>query len=1489
MCVSPRLCLSTIEPLEARIAPALLVYGANLLGGSDNPSTGEASIGSTDVTLVKVLSGKAVVWYDGNDITGISFGPGASLDITGDIDGDIVGNLTADGLLSDSDGLASTGEDGGELLANNLAGLTIRSLGTQEGNVGNVLTGGTISNVKISGRVAGIYAGDGVFRMESEIGTTGTVTLDVKIDVNPVQPGVLTTFTLAKTDASFTAGAGVANVAIGTAKSLQLFAGNGDPTGTGSAAAAGKAGGSVSNVKIDTAFIEAGGGATSYSIIAGDGGAGSTGGAGGSVRHVIEAQSAVQAEVTAGDGGAGLTGRGGAGGSATQLDLQGDNTSYSVTAGNGGTGAPGGAGGSIQSSNFAGKNPSTAIVITGDFDGDDVDDVIVIDSGTGKFVLSINSGDGSTFTPQNQHIAPEAQLVASLGATPIDAAASDLDGDGDLDLVVAYANSSSLGLYFNDAKFDDGTGVFYGPGDVLNGTTFDLGITPERIAVGKFADTATPDVAVFSTFGGNSSVSVFVGAVDGMGAFSLSRLPGQTLLDGVPTDLVVTDEPVGADRIYIAMGASLATLAPGNPGPAGPFRVIEHDIIIDGGVVSLDLDFENDRLVVLSGGGAAPQSLYAITIKSVAVLETESITPLTLEKPGQVLDARFIYDADHERFDDVVVLQTLANARGTVLQRYTSGITTDELGKEVQTYSPADALETSTVLKTLAIVNQELTTTFDSRNEHLTQGFALIGTATTRFSFAPASFASIETTELPFAPKTVNLLAGNGGNGLDLGTKIGAGGDGGAIRTVNLQSGTGLLAAGDGGDSMKGAAGAGGSVSNAATFVSASGQLITPVFKVDKGISIFGGDGGSATGVAVRTAHGGAGGAVTNLSIDSISGQIVLTGGDGGVGSSGKGGAGGKIASMEIEADDSDLLATAGSGGASGSGAFAGGKGGEIAKVTFLLNRPIEFEKAAGHPGIVSFKAGDGGSSVGGAGGAGGGASGLTLTVDGAPVAGNDTTITISITGGNGANGTIGGAGGGIKTVRTESIHDDLTDSGTPILSRVVLKMTGGNGGNGSAGNGGDGGAIALSGKSNLNGITFYDDDSDVFDPMSPDFDPTPYPLAIYGGDAGAGSVRGGTGGSISGVVAQNSLFDVLSQSPSFITGTHLQAALLKAGAGGNGGSGDGGKGGDVTKARIGVEGGPLYIYAGNAGAGGTTGGAAAAKAKGGNGGSVSKSLLGSVGTGAFVALYVEGGDAGPGVAAGGLGGGLTSLEINAPAREAFRSAELIAGHGGNASAANGVGGKGGSIASITQSKDLNASLDLLLAGNGGNAPAKGGDGGDVRGIRVAGYIGKPSATTIVLPGAAADPLDPLPPSIDEKLGVFERILIDTDNDPMTPPDVSAIFVQGLFSGRGGTGTTAGINGAVADVTARGIAAIAAAPSAITSTGTPILFAAASSVTKVTARIIGYDIGVVGAFDSTGVPGPGNSPTVSQPIDGFILAQALVKVTGNLAAFTNPV
>ena len=65
--------------------------------------------------------------------------------------------------MSDSDGNPANGLDGDMLLANNITGITTHPLEGELGSIGNIITGGSVSNVNVSGNLEGIFAGNGAF------------------------------------------------------------------------------------------------------------------------------------------------------------------------------------------------------------------------------------------------------------------------------------------------------------------------------------------------------------------------------------------------------------------------------------------------------------------------------------------------------------------------------------------------------------------------------------------------------------------------------------------------------------------------------------------------------------------------------------------------------------------------------------------------------------------------------------------------------------------------------------------------------------------------------------------------------------------------------------------------------------------------------------------------------------------------------------------------------------------------------------------------------------------------------------------------------------------------------------------------------------------------------------------------------------------------------------------------------------------------------
>ncbi|MGA3171924.1 MAG: hypothetical protein ABSE62_13035, partial [Chthoniobacteraceae bacterium] len=188
----------------------------------------------------------------------------------------------------------------------------------------------------------------------------------------------------------------------------------------------------------------------------------------------------------------------------------------------------------------------------------------------------------------------------------------------------------------------------------------------------------------------------------------------------------------------------------------------------------------------------------------------------------------------------------------------------------------------------------------------------------------------------------------------------------------------------------------------------------------------------------------------------------------------------------------------------------------------------------------------------------------------------------------------------------------------------------------------------------------------------------------------------------------------------------------------------------------------------------------------------------------------------------------------------------ILAGNGGNATGPTAVGGIGGSIKGITESKDVNSTINILQAGNGGNAVKTGGAGGSVSAVNTAGLIGQ-----------ASDDWG-------NKFGVFQ-----TDLPP--DPNFTTLFPygsvpQGVFSGRGGTGATAGVNGSVTNITAADIDAIGAA---MNSSG---LFAPAAKVSNINAGFIAYDQNGNGLYDNQSGTNL-NPPNLDVPIDGFIFSE----------------
>lgn len=1261
-----------LETLEPRIAPALLVHGANLLGGGED-STGETSLDGDSFTVVRVSGGQALVWFDAStqSITGVSLGHLSSVEIFGDVKGDIVTNLAANGRLSDSDNDPSNGEDGNILLANTITSLTIQKTQFEEGNVGNIIAGGGISRVSVGGSVSGIYAGNGVFDADSNAATGGVVAVTVGIPVDPSGTGP-DGFVFQSLAAQATSGAAISNVTVGTGVNLQIIAGDG--------LTAGGAGGGISNVTISGATVS-GVSTVSYLIKAGDGADGLSGGHGGSIAGVTESASTQTAIYRAGDGGQAVgvgALNGGNGGSISRVNAQSDQTNYEVTAGSGGDGpGAGGLGGGILQSTFVGRDPKTGVLVAGDFTGDSSDDVIVVDSGSGQMVLMENDGSGTNFLPVDQ--GGSNPFIPAVGVSPRSIQAADIDGDSDLDFVVLYTNSANFGVFLNN-----GSGVF-------SGTSYSAGVAPVDIALGNFFGDSAIDVAILASSASGTRISVAEG--DGLGGFALL---------GTTIDL-------GRQRNAVDM---VATAIDGNPLTDlfvgfGDGRIVP--LLATGSNASL---FQTGTTVTATSGGTAVSitnldvsesagQLLAFSSSNAAIavfdVENSSITPTTFSPvltgiAGQALVARFGGLAD----GNVQVLNV-----GTE----TSVVTEFAVGDE--SYSVGRSVTSTETLKTFVPL----------------EGAGIVGlTGSLTRMVASDGGTEFSTVDLPFTGKAITLTAGDGGDG-----GRGNGGAGGAVTGLRAETSAIEIITGSGGNSQLAAGGAGGAFSGA----TGAPIKVDTSFVLSTGSGGTGGTNGGAGG-SINTANvslgtgsmadlitgsggtggsgaGGAGGSATGLTVTMQGDAFSLVLGDGGSSSGRLGGAGGAVTRFTLsqEFDDTaealgdpvSVVVSTGDGGSAPAG--TGGAGGAIT----TLKVTVDPSATTGSVGIdstaaVSLQTGSGGA--GSIGGTGGSLTGLQVSAILDERGTEPNTIALNfavleVIAGSGGAGSVGngGAGGSVTGLQTKNLTG--YDTFSVFLGDPGLVVLAGDGGDGNAA-GGAGGRISNVSASNGLALGNVVRATWLMD------------AEIVAGDGGTGgSGVGGAGGSLTnirvGVAAKEFIDQVLGDAVLF--GGTITAT---AGSGGDSVASRGGAGGSVTgsvlaaaqvAAGLGAPVTSLEIRAGHGGNGLLAGG-----------------LGGAITT---LNLQTPAQDARPVLD---LPGATTPKQGN------IYGAILVAGNGGNATSASdirAIGGAGGNISGITQSKDINSFLSQLQAGRGGDSNAGiGGNGGSVTTVRTPGFIGRP-------------------------------------------------------------------------------------------------------------------------------------------------------------------
>ena len=1261
-----------LEVLEERIAPAAVVLsqGGNLLSTGDE---GQLSLGDQSAVLVKVLGGKALVFWDAQDkaIKGISVTTNANLEIHGNVAGDIVTNLLSSGSLTDSDNNPANGLDGGKLLDSTIKGITVTSFINQagnieSGNVGRIVAGGAVSNIHVSGDLGGVFSGDGIF---NAVATANSPTLAkstpattysyaIGFDFDSSGPLNATSMFLTKADATSATNPAISHVSFTTGRNVQIFSGDGADGVAGARAA----GAPISDVHFVATTIDSSVAANyfkgkSMTISAGDGGSGSaTGGIGGAISDIVEAGSLGDVVIHSGNGGNGST-TGGAGGKITQLDLHGTPHNYLVQAGAGGTGGTtGGAGGVIINNNIASISSSQFITLAGNFHSD-FTTAPATDAERGFFVINRSSGEMTLISGDTLHTIPP--VILPKAANPVDGIIADINRDGFLDVVVAYGDGHFGVLINNQAD-----GFRYSVGSLD-------GLIPSKVIAGDFLGTGGPSELTFvantgsattlqmyevttpSALAGPDPASAFSsdpslikpftynksGLADALGgSFPLSTLGALRLNADQQDDMFLA---FGDGRIQGVYATGSATAGDPFTFGLGTGALAAPTAKLASGIRDLDFNFAKDpgqrSLAIVNSGGtdAYIANIGAATLIAPATINI-SKTPLPDAGPaGTITQAHWtdsILDANDTKSTSLTLLASVGTG-SSILSYNTSfglkavyqqdfqinGLADNFLMASKSASGEADSFIFSTPSAVLALAYQH-----------------------TLPATPPLVLSDIA---LPFAAKTATILAGDGG-----GAGKGTGGAGGDIISLNLDSGSSDIFAGDGGTSTSGAGGVGGSINNAKSYLTVGKLLVVPSLSSSSDLNIAAGEGAAVTGTA-SAARGGKGGNVQSLVVLN-SAALNLSAGDGGGSKGGAAGNGGLIDSIAVyNAGDMNIIA--GDGGYGSASALApGGNGGSISKLTLGSASATDGRAVSGY---VDIRAGSGGLSDLAKGGSGGAVSTIT--------AGNATDALGSfvIASGNGAStfGTApaasGGTGGSISGVNLNKI------AGGILLSAK-------SGGNAVAGTPGNGGSIAkiLSTKSGI--------------------------LSAIGGDGGSATGPGskgvgGSGGTVNGLTSE-------------MVGSGY--SNIFTGSGGSSVGGAGGSGGAVSNLT-------LWLNPGSNGALDETLGLKIQTGKGGNGA--------SGGAGGLISLLQLNG----------------IYDESAGVQTAINSIALlmVAGDGGNATAA--AGGNGGSI-KLTKTLQGISHIDQqaatpgflptdeglrAFAGNGGNGITRGGEGGVVTGLKV--------------------------------------------------------------------------------------------------------------------------------------------------------------------------
>jgi Bacterial Ig-like domain (group 3)/FG-GAP-like repeat len=279
-----------------------------------------------------------------------------------------------------------------------------------------------------------------------------------------------------------------------------------------------------------------------------------------------------------------------------------------------------------------GRQPTS--VVTGDFNGDGIPDLVVANETDNNISVLLGNGDG-TF---------KQQVTWTTEHTPESITVGDFNGDGIQDLAVANTNGNCVSILLGN-----------GDGSFQNQIVFSTGIGPVSIATSDFNGDGIADLAVANV--SNADLSILLGNGDGTfqeayavdtGRSPLSVATGDLNSDGF-VDLIVANN--ADDTVSILLGNGDGTFQPQTTAPTGasPYALVAADL-------------NNDRILDLAVANRGDGTVSILVGKGNGSFQNPSSAA-----SGRAPDAVAVGDFNGDGIPDIAVCNQFDSTISVVL------------------------------------------------------------------------------------------------------------------------------------------------------------------------------------------------------------------------------------------------------------------------------------------------------------------------------------------------------------------------------------------------------------------------------------------------------------------------------------------------------------------------------------------------------------------------------------------------------------------------------------------------------------------------------------------------------------------------------------------------------------------------------------------------------------------------------------------------------